>query len=667
MHMIKTNIEKFKKLHTKKITGLILLTSLFLFVGYSLFPTNDVYSDTLTNGMDAAYVIGAGSATQDFTEDGFATSNIAVTAPNDVEIDATNNRLFVADTYSNRVLVFNLGSDLLPVDYQADFVLGQANFTSGSANRGGAVADNTLSQPGGLDFDNTNNLLYVADSSNKRVLVYNVASITNGESAVSVLGQLDFVSSSATTTAIGLSNPNDITLDEDNNLLYVADFGNNRVLQYNVASITNGEAATKVLGQADFVSGDANRGGSAGQNTMRRPINLALDSVNDYLYVTEQENKRITIYDVNAITDGENAINVLGQADFTSTGAGSITASTLNSPSGAVLGDNLFFVSDTNRLRVLIFDITAITNGEDAVNVLGQANFTSAANLGASATEFLAGGMDYNADSDILYTTDAFYNRVLIFDLSASVPVVTSSGGQQYVEPPQCNLQSPATVTNGEALTLNWNITWPGQFQSSYYYKLNGEVYSPQVQGISLLPGDPLYPNPSQTFTLDAINLYGSTTCEKTVQLTQPQVIDEETTVDETTEETTTEEESPAVETPESEIKACTPYLSSYIKLGSENNKEDVIKLEAFLNTYENENLEIDGVYEKTDYRAVVRFQEKYRDSVLKPWKLIKEGDTYTYVPEYQDKVFKILSKGTGHVYISTRAQINKMYCESND
>ena len=84
-------------------------------------------------------------------------------------------------------------------------------------------------------------------------------------------------------------------------------------------------------------------------------------------------------------------------------------------------------------------------------------------------------------------------------------------------------------------------------------------------------------------------------------------------------------------------------YLLEYIKLGESNNPVEVEKLERFLNEFENENLEINGIYEQVDFDAVSRFQEKYLEDVLNPWSH---------------------DSSTGYVYITTKKKINEIYCQ---
>jgi hypothetical protein len=52
--------------------------------------------------------------------------------------------------------------------------------------------------------------------------------------------------------------------------------------------------------------------------------------------------------------------------------------------------------------------------------------------------------------------------------------------------------------------------------------------------------------------------------------------------------------------------------------------------LEAFLNKYENANLPVDGIYSREDFDAVIKWQEKHADDVLKPWGL-KKGTGYVF------------------------------------
>ncbi len=88
----------------------------------------------------------------------------------------------------------------------------------------------------------------------------------------------------------------------------------------------------------------------------------------------------------------------------------------------------------------------------------------------------------------------------------------------------------------------------------------------------------------------------------------------------------------------------CDDYLTKDIRPGARNDKQEVIKLEKFLNTYEGEKLIAGGVYDGTDQAAVKRFQEKYRKEILDP-----AGVT----------------SPNGLVLKGTRKQVNALYCKA--
>jgi peptidoglycan hydrolase-like protein with peptidoglycan-binding domain len=61
------------------------------------------------------------------------------------------------------------------------------------------------------------------------------------------------------------------------------------------------------------------------------------------------------------------------------------------------------------------------------------------------------------------------------------------------------------------------------------------------------------------------------------------------------------------------------------------NTVDDVKKLETFLNLYEQENLPVNGIYEKNDIAAVKRWQKKYKNEILVPMRLKNPTGTIYY------------------------------------
>ena len=232
----------------------------------------------------------------------------SVKLPLAVEYDDSHKRLFVADTWSDRVLVFDMTPGQVESGMEASYVLGQADFTSYDpraaqnriyfGSRAGRGIYPSEARAAELVMDRVNQRLFVTDGGNHRVLVFDVHPdrIRNGADALAVLGQDDF-----TSTETGLSRtrwelPGDLELDERNQRLFVGVAWQHRVLAFDVHPdrLRNGQPASFVIGQQDFDSGTP----GLSDNRFRQTDGLSYDSLNDRLYVTDKYNHRVLVYDV---------------------------------------------------------------------------------------------------------------------------------------------------------------------------------------------------------------------------------------------------------------------------------------------------------------------------------------------------------------------------------
>jgi hypothetical protein len=95
------------------------------------------------------------------------------------------------------------------------------------------------------------------------------------------------------------------------------------------------------------------------------------------------------------------------------------------------------------------------------------------------------------------------------------------------------------------------------------------------------------------------------------------------------------------------------------------NEKEDVKKLEIFLNTYENEKLPVNGIYEARDIAAVKRWQLKYKSYILDPM-LLKQptGTIYTLS---QRQIERQTTKACGQPITVTACPFFKEYASYGD
>ena len=340
-------------------------------------------------------------------------------------------------------------------DQVADRVLGQFGLTDNTPNFGGPSA---LDGPMGAAVDGQGHL-YIVDSGNNRVLGFaSAAKFTNGAPADLVIGQTDFYSDAAgypTSTASTLNEPMAAATDPAGNL-YVADFIDNRVLEYDApfaSGLSAGESASIIFGNT--TSSDSLTGCQIGQpapsaDNLCGPTAVASDTQGN-LYVTDSGYNRVLVY-LNAKATGggtpgspgsvgdTTADLVIGQNNsFTrflpcTTTLQPTTASSLCVNFGGTGGLALdqkgnLFVADVNNMRVLKYDTPLNPHsGEPGAGdtiadlVIGQRDLTTAAQCSrqrrASARVLcypIGVAIDPSAD---VYITDA--NRVLEFNTPAS-------------------------------------------------------------------------------------------------------------------------------------------------------------------------------------------------------------------------------------------------------
>ncbi len=425
---------------------------LYVFLVVSLvFPPS---SSAYYNNMSASVVVGQ----PDFTSSGTGLSVSALNGPDSIII--VNNRLFVVDNGNNRVLIWNN----IPTQNNtlADVVLGQPNFTSSTANNGG-VSASTLNGPAGVYSDGTK--LYVADSNNRRILIWNTLPTTNQQPADVVVGQPNFVTTSAGTTAskFGLTQ---YVLSTKGKLIIVDN--NWRVLIYNSVPTTNGASADVVIGQTDMTTGsfgglDAAHFGTAGSASAR-----GLAVYNNKLIIADNPNSRVLIYNSIPITNGVSADVVIGQPNMTSNTAdnGGISCATIEGVPGeiSVTPNGRLLIPDDGRL--LIFNQIPTSNFQSADIVLGKPDcVTRTAGVSNKLTNTrIRGAIEFDQK---LFISDASNNRVLIFSnqlpdtkLTNSLVSGIANGLQRFKGTASTNVTN--AVVKQVEFSVNGNDSWTG-------------------------------------------------------------------------------------------------------------------------------------------------------------------------------------------------------------
>lgn len=346
-----------------------------------------------------------------------------VSGASDAVIDPVRHRLFVSDPGNGRVLVFALDDQNHLTSQAAVSVLGKPGMGAPALPEAPHAAN--MSSPRALAYDAVRDRLFVADESPafNRVLVFDTSALSEGMAATYVLGAADFTvdkSASVAPTAATTVNTQGLAYDATASRLFVADAGGHRVLVFDAADLTNGEDAVHVLGQTEFST--ANTGSAAEQ--LRGPRGVAFDTAGNRLFVADTGNNRVVTYDTAIIENGEAATYVLGQPDFNNEAEG-LGESAMLQPTEVVYDEagSWLFVGDNGNNRVLAFDaaVSSLANGKAASHVIGQGDFTS--NVGGTSQQALqmstAGRLGYDAASRYLYIGDHANNRFMVFDTAA--------------------------------------------------------------------------------------------------------------------------------------------------------------------------------------------------------------------------------------------------------
>ena len=289
--------------------------------------------------------------------------------------DGNRTKFFVNDRLNHRVLIFNN----IPQDAMAlpDVVVGQADFASGTANAGGATSAVGFNENVHMSVCSTGKM-FVADRNNNRVLVYNQVPTANGTAADFVIGQPDLTSNGAGTSGTALNRPYAAYCMA--NKLFVVEQGNNRILVFDPIPTASNPTASYVIGQPDLVTGTT---GVCTASSLNSPYEIL--RVGDTFFVADGGNHRVLRFDSIPTATGASATAVLGQVDFTSClanrGGGAVpTDKTLNFPNALAAKGNLLAVSDHTNNRTMFFDLP-ITTDQSASKQIGQPGFVTATNV----------------------------------------------------------------------------------------------------------------------------------------------------------------------------------------------------------------------------------------------------------------------------------------------
>lgn len=344
--------------------------------------------------------------------------------PAGIAVDAITGKVFVADELNHRILRF-ASAAALANGANAEHVIGQLNYSGRTANRGGIPDGSTLSAPKDLVVD-PQGRLWVADSGNNRVLMYQAAATTFGVPlfADRVFGQPDFTTVSALATDRKLASPSGVSIDASGTL-WVADTGSHRVVGFKSAALAaNGAAAEYLIGQTLFTTSTS----GFSQTKLFNPSGVSADGFGN-LWIADRDNNRVLMFANPPLIVGPPAITVLGQKDYTINTPGPTSATSLNHPTAVFASGTAIWVTDDYNNRVVRYDnAAAIPDGSAAGAVIGQSTFTGK-NPGLTTQKLaLLDGYLTVDSAGALWVADRLNNRVLRFAATDNPPTVAVSG-----------------------------------------------------------------------------------------------------------------------------------------------------------------------------------------------------------------------------------------------
>ena len=409
------------------------------------------------------------------------------------------------------------GPDTKPADVvvgQPDFVTSSSGLTATGFRTPTAIATN-------------GQVLVVTDTDNNRVLLWKTIPQVNGTPADIVLGQVDFK-----TVKLPVADNKSFRGPQgawiQGSRLFVADTQNHRVMVWNSIPTTNNQPADFVLGQPDFTTAPeqnlVNAKVNAKPTNMLNPVSVNSDG--QRLIVSDLGHHRVLIWNSIPTQTQQPADVEVGQPDLTSATSNNVTVmcasigttsgttstsqpiypdrcgSTLSFPRFALSDGQRLFIADGGNDRILVYNKIPTQSGQKADVILGQTDefvdivtdssdtFRPDANITRSSPDTIRTPMSLAWDGTNLFASDPYDRRILVYspgDVVLPINSITNAFSRSVFAVGTVGLAGTITVDNTVTVTIQGK---------DYLYKIVKDdtliiVVNKLVALINASPGDP--------------------------------------------------------------------------------------------------------------------------------------------------------------------------------
>jgi uncharacterized protein (TIGR03437 family) len=385
----------------------------------------------------------------------------------------------VADTDNNRVLIWQ---SLPRVSGQpADNVIGQPDMT----HNGTSVPPTATSLRGPSGVWIGDGKLYVADTQDDRILIYNKIPATNNVAADVVIGEPNFTTfiepdltqNNATPTASNMQNP--VSVTTDGTRMFVTDLAQSRVLIWNTIPTTNGAAADVAVGQPNLTSAVSNNSFTVNSTAVDADSNPT-----DVTTVLCQSN---AAYAISLGQTGATAVD-------TTTGTTVYPprcAATLSLPRFALSDGTRLFIADGGNDRVMVYNTIPTQSGQPADAILGEPDeFSDNTGQNPDGTDAFQTPVSLAFDGLNLYVGDTYNRRVLIY--TPGIPNILLGASRNAAS---LNIYALGSVAIGGTIVAKDTVTITINTTAYTYTVLSTDTLSTVADGLALAinkaPGDP--------------------------------------------------------------------------------------------------------------------------------------------------------------------------------